>query len=206
MTSHLRRWMEVSLLSMAMAISVHGSDILLNGDFSDGKTHWHGDGDAPGGSGGGASGGGGLVITLNPDKWTAVTQRFSASTTALKLKITYSLSNDCTLGKTGDKLIPPLTSDALDEACGVSSSMNIPMSKFELWKVIVVSGGWPMTEDFVRKFRDSNPADNGSGERTYSSDINSWVGVFTDCNLCLCFPPGQGSVTLTEVKLVPPGQ
>jgi hypothetical protein len=200
--------MEVSLLFMAMAISAHGSDILLNGDFSDGKTHWHGDGDVSGGEAGGAvgAGGGGLVITLKPDKWTAVTQRFSASTTALKLKITYSLSDDCTLGKTGDKLIPPLTTDALDEACGVNSSMNIPMSKFELWKVLVVSGGWVMTEDFVRSFRDSNSAGNGSGVRTYSSDINAWFGAFTDCNLCLCFPPGQGSVTLTEVKLLPPGQ
>jgi hypothetical protein len=131
-------------------------------------------------------------------------QRFSASTTALKLKIRYSLSDDCTLGKTGDKLVPPLTSDALDEACGVSSNVNISISNYELWKVLVVAGGWVMSEDMVSKFMDS--AGTGAGEKTFSTDINTWSAAFTDCDLCLCFPPGQGSVTLTEVKLVAPGQ
>jgi hypothetical protein len=204
MASHFRRWMEVSLVSMAMAVVAHGSDILLNGDFSDGKTHWHGAGDVSGNGGAGGAAASGLVITLNPNKWTAVTQRFSASTTALKLKIRYSLSDDCTLGKTGDKLVPPLTSDALDEACGVSSNVNISISNYELWKVLVVAGGWVMSEDMVSKFMDS--AGTGAGEKTFSTDINTWSAAFTDCDLCLCFPPGQGSVTLTEVKLVAPGQ
>jgi hypothetical protein len=170
MTSHLWGWIQAFLLSVVMVTSAQGSDILLNTDFSEGKAHWHGDGDAAGDK---------LVITLSPDNWTAVTQRFSANTTALKLIVTYSLSEDCSLGKTGDKLIPPLTPDALSKACGVSSLINIPFSKYELWKVLVASGDMLISEDLVPEFRGSRSSDS-SGEKTYTADLNSWFGSFND--------------------------
>jgi hypothetical protein len=202
MTSHFRGWIQAFLLSVAMATAVHGSDILLNTDFSDGKTHWRGDGQsdvAP-------LSGGKLVITLNPDKWTAVSQRFSANATALKVIARYSLSEDCTLGKMGDKLVPPLTPDALNQICGVGSLINIPASEYELWKVLVASGNMLVSEGIVSQINRSRSSDDSSGEKTYTADLNSWLGSFNDCTLCLCFPPGQGSVTLFEVKLLAPGQ
>lgn len=185
-----------------MATAVHGSDILLNTDFSDGKTHWRGDGQpdvTP-------LSGGKLVITLDPDKWTAVSQRFSANATALKVIVRYSLSEDCSLGKTGDKLVPPLTSDALNQICGVGSLINIPASEYELWKVLVASGNMLVSEGIVSRINRSPSSDDSSGEKTYTANLNSWLGSFNDSTLCLCFPPGQGSVALFEVKLLAPGQ
>ena len=189
-------------LAMLMAISAaHAGDILLNSDFADGKTHWRGDGDAP-------DPGGKLVVTLKPDKWTVVRQTFSANATALQLKITYAFSDDCTLGKTGDKLIPPLTAADLEEASGLESGMiNVPTCKGEAFKALVVGGIFLFAEEIVLRQSDSHSyGSNSDGSMTFTGQFNTWNGPFDDANLCLCFPPGQGTVTLTSVKLTPPGQ
>jgi hypothetical protein len=188
------------LLLAGMIAQVQAGDILLNGDFSDGKTHWHGSGEM-------TDSGGALVITLNPDKWTALAQRFNAEAGALKLKITYSLSDDCTLGKTGDKLIAPLTPSGLEEACGVENNIfNVTQAKSELWTVLVVSGGMVVSEDSVAHFNSHDSSSDLSGDKTFTADLSAWFGHFVDCYLCLCFPPGQGTVTLTDVGLTPPEQ
>jgi hypothetical protein len=69
-----------------------------------------------------------------------------------------------------------------------------------------VSGDMLISEEIVSKFEHSSPADNPSGDKTYTADLNSFFGSFDDATLCLCFPPGEGSVTLKGVKLLPPGQ
>jgi hypothetical protein len=46
MISRLPKIVTVLFLAGAALLSAHADDILLNGDFTDGKTHWHGDGDA----------------------------------------------------------------------------------------------------------------------------------------------------------------
>jgi len=193
-------------LTVLMAFSAASADaIILNSNFSDGKTHWHGAGDAP-------DAGGKLVITLKPDKWTVVRQNFSSNAPALKLKIVYSLSDDCTLGKTGDTLIPPLTSTALDEACGLDNSIyNVTLSKYESWTVLVVSGGIVMSEDPIYNYHtgsgyQSENVTDSSGNSTFTTQLSQWSGQFVSDDLCLCFPPGQGTVTLTDVELIPPGQ
>jgi hypothetical protein len=192
-------------LAVVSASTSRADGIILNSDFSDGKTHWHGDGDAP-------DAGGKLVITLKPDKWTVVRQNFSANAPALKLKVTYSLSDDCTLGKTGDTLTPPLTSTALEEACGLDNSIyNVTFEKYELWTVLIVSGGSLMSEDPVYNFHSgsgyqSQNTTDASGEKTFTTQLSQWSGQFASDDLCLCFPPGQGTVTLTGVQLTPPGQ
>lgn len=183
--------------------AAHGSPIILNSDFSDGKTHWHGDGDSP-------DTGGKLVITLKPDKWTVVRQNFSANASSLKLQVKYSLSDDCTLGKTGDKLLPPLTRMGLEEACGLDNGIyDVPASKWEDWKVLLVSGGNVIDTESIYGSHDgyasSNVHDDG-GQKTATTTVTSWNSSFDSVELCLCFPPGTGSVTLESVVLTPPGQ
>ena len=197
-------------LAVLLALSTaRASDIILNSDFSDGKTHWHGDGDAP-------DAGGKLVITLKPDKWTVVRQNFSANSASLKLKITYSFSDDCTLGKNGDALIPPLTATGLDEACGLDNNIyNVTLdSKWDLWTVILVSGGTLISEYPIytnnyggtyRGYGSQNTTD-ATGNQTFTTQLKQWDNQFISDDLCLCFPPGQGTVTLTDVEITPPGQ
>jgi hypothetical protein len=182
--------------------AAHAGDIILNGDFADGKTHWRGDGEAP-------DVGGRVLITLKPDKWTVITQTFNANASALKLKVTYSLSSDCTLGKTGDKLIPPLTPDGLQEASGLENAISpITTNGRELFTTLVLEGGWMCSENAVLAGHNSgeDSSTNPAGSKTFTTQVTTWSGVFDDANLCICFPPGQGVVTLTGVVLTPPGQ
>jgi hypothetical protein len=37
-----------------------------------------------------------------------------------------------------------------------------------------------------------------------TATLSSWTNQFADVNLCLMFPPGKGTVTLTSVTLLPP--
>jgi len=175
---------------------VHAGDILLNGNFQDGKTHWHGDGDAP-------DVGGSLVITLKPDKWTVVYQDFSAEVSQMRLKITYSYSDDCTLAKPrpSDELVPPLDAHGLEAATGMQNSIgSINLPNGASWMVVMASGGWYRGEHPVRdNASDSNP-------RTYSTTLSEWTRQFNRDDLCLAFPPGQGTVTITGVEAIPPGQ
>jgi len=193
---------------MAFSAARADSAIILNGNFSDGKTHWHGAGDAP-------DSGGKLVITLKPDKWTVVRQNFSASASAVMLKINYSFSDDCTLGKNGDALAPPLTPTALDEACGLDNNIyNVTLDKSEVWTVVLVSGGSLISEYPVYSgksggvngyYRTQNTTD-ANGNQTFTAQLKQWDAQFLSDDLCLCFPPGQGTVTLTDVEITPPGQ
>ena len=171
-------------------------DIILNGNFQDGKTHWHGDGDVP-------DIGGSLVITLKPDKWSVVYQDFSAETTQLRLKITYSYSDDCTLAKprSPDQLVPPLDAAGLEQATGMENaigSLNLPGTSS--WMVVMTSGG---------RYRGEHPVYSGTNDanpRTYSTTLSEWSREFNRDDMCLAFPPGQGTVTITEVKVIPPGR
>jgi len=189
--------------SVLAALSVHAGPILLNGDFSDGKTHWHGAGDPP-------AVGGNLVITLKPDAWTVVRQNFSAKAPSLKLQVKYSLSDDCTIGRAGDKLLPPLTRMGLEEACGLDNGIyDVTPSQSDDWLVLLVSGGNMIAEQGVYGSRNGNGSSNvreQGGVKTFTTTVSSWNSTFDSVELCLCFPPGKGSVTLNSVALTPPGQ
>jgi len=180
----------VTALFLAAALSsAKAHDILANGDFSDGKTHWQGDGEAP-------DTGGRLVITLNPDRWTAVRQTFSANSKEAKLKITYTLSDDCSL--MNSDMGPPLTAHALEKATGLDNNISdVTMYHSYAWMVLLVSGGSLMYE---------SPVSLGNGEsnpHTYTTTISEWAPFNNDA-LCLAFPPGKGSVTITSVSIEAP--
>lgn len=194
MISYLSKLAIAVTLVIGSLSFVQADDILLNGDFADGKTHWHGDGDSP-------ETGGRLVITLNPDKWTAVYQTFSAEIAPLQLKITYELSSDCTLLATQSTEQPtaPLTSDALREATGLPNTIfNIGLAHNCAWLILLVGDGTMVEERHVY----IRP--NKKNPYVFNEAISPWNGKFDDTSLCLAFPPGHGTVTLTKVELLPP--
>jgi hypothetical protein len=183
----------LGLLAAAMPLA-QANDILVNGDFADGKTHWHGDGDAP-------DTGGKLVITLKPDKWTVISQIFNSGSRELQLKVTYSLSDDCSLKvkRSPDTLVAPLTADALRDATGVESRIqDVILHPSTQWMVLLVGNGWSRGIHPVSNYSTDNPA-------TYTTMLSDGRG-FNDEALCLAFPPGTGTVTITKVEMVaPPG-
>lgn len=183
----------LSLLAAAAPLA-RADDIIANGDFSDGKTHWHGDGDSP-------DTGGKLVITLKPDKWTVTSQMFTAESRELQLKVTYALSDDCSLKvkRSADALVAPLTSDALMQATGIENHISdIMLYPSYQWLVLLVGNGWSRGTHPVFMNTKDNPA-------TYTTMLSESRG-FNDEELCLAFPPGTGTVTITKVAMVaPPG-
>jgi hypothetical protein len=195
MISCLSKLVMALLVMVAGLSSARAGDVLLNGDFADGKTHWHGDGDAP-------DTGGPLVITLQPDKWTVVYQSFSAETPQLELKITYVLSDDCTLAvkRSPDDLVPPLTGKNILEATGMENDIrNLMLPARASWMVVIVRNGRLQRETPVRL----KPADDPN-PRIFTTTLSEFNGRFANDDLCLTFPPGKGTVTLTKVELLAP--
>jgi hypothetical protein len=194
MISNLPKMVTALFLAGAALLPVYADDILLNGDFIDGKTHWHGDGDAP-------DVGGKLVITLQPDRWTGVYQNFNAESATLQLKINYTVSDDCSLAveRAPDNSIPPLTASALLEATGLQTSIySIKLAPSNSWMLALISGGTVVHRQPVHVKPEK-------GLPHYvNATLSSWTGQFTDANLCLMFPPGKGTVILTSVTLLPP--
>jgi hypothetical protein len=174
--------------------SAQAHDIIANGDFHDGKTHWQGDGDAP-------DVGGKLIVTLKPDKWTVVVQKFSDNNKHLQLKVTYSLSDGCSLAvkrSSSDSMVAPLTSHAFEQATGLENHISdVMLSSYAEWMILVVNDGytWDRTPVSFSETKE-NP-------RTFTGTISGWNG-FDNNTLCLAFPPGTGTVTITDVELIPP--
>ena len=191
MTFLLPRLAIASLFMAALIAPARAYNPLVNGDFHDGKTHWEGDGDA-------SDSGGPLVITLKPDKWTAVRQTFSADCQEARLKITYSVSADCSFlaKKSSDGTIPSLTAHALDEATTLQNGISpVIMDSSNSCLVLMVAGGYLYWQyPFALEYKKD-------GTRTFST-TTEW-GPVTHVDLCIAFPPGHGTVTLVDVELIP---
>jgi len=194
-------------LVVAFSFPTSASDLLLNGDFHDGTTHWHGDGEAVDGTPG-------LVIRLRKDRWTAVCQRFSAEAKNLKLKVTYSISDGSTLLAKGssDELIPSFSATALERATGLANHIYETAMHPGEWLAMTVdpsgynSGSHPVYVNNRYNDDDSSSGNNGSdpgNPRTFSTVLYHYM-YFQDSSLCLAFPPGEGTVTITNVELDPP--
>ena len=97
----------------------------------------------------------------------------------------------------------------MQEACGIESSIiNVTVSKREAFTTLVVGGPYQIAENAVYRQAEtsSDNVPNPDDSRTFTAQVSTWNGPFDDADLCLCFPPGQGTVTLTGVALTPPGQ
>ena len=197
--------MAVLVFAVAAPFITHAGDIILNGDFHDGTTHWHGDGQAVDGTPG-------LSIELKSDRWTAVYQRFSAECKTFKLKITYSISDDCTLltKKSADDLVPSFTSIALERATGLANHIYDVEMQSGQWVVMAVDpSGYNTSQQTVylnNRYGGDGSSSSGSdvgNPRTFTATMYHYA-YFQDQSLCLAFPPGQGTITITKIEAIPP--
>jgi hypothetical protein len=183
----------VKLLLLVLVLAVgmaraSATDILANGDFANGSAHWDGDRvtdtDATN-----------LVITLKHDTWTKISQVFHSADSALKVHVSYTLSEDCTFlpqnGMAGFSLTDGVIKDITGQQIANIGMSPIPMGGFlsvivDLTKPLVFSsilGGKVNTDTQTASgfFYDLNPNE----EKTFY----------------LAFPPGKGTVTLTGIVL-----
>ena len=169
------------------------ADILVNGDFTEGSAHWQGDRTTN-------TDAASLTITLKADTWTKVYQHFHSADAALKLHVSYVLSQDCTFlpqnGMAGFYVTNQVVMDITGVHIAMMNATPIPMGGF---LGVVVDPSKPLVFTAIM---------NGK----VSADDQTSEGFFYDLNphadkmFYLAFPPGNGTVTLTHVALDPAPQ
>jgi hypothetical protein len=169
------------------------ADILVNGNFADGRAHWKGDlqdADAINSaslSTSGSSNSGGVVVQLKKDKWTKIYQTFTIRDPKLYYSVTFQLSDDYKLS----------SHDAQDYSSidlGDVPGFNFGWSMSERYWGLLVGGG-----SYSTKFLMPNAHKTGD-QQTLTGRLND-LTTDSDAVLVLAFPPGEGSVTLYSISL-----
>ena len=181
-----------ALLLFACIISLH-ADILVNGDFSDGRAHWKGDAEDPDTGGDLSSASAkqsGVTITLKKDKWTKIYQSFSTREKKLHYSITFTLSPDYE----PDKSLPQgsmAPSPGLDDIEGLYPLYGYGSGA---WMCILAQGY--NESSFVL-----HPNEKKTGSQTLTGVVPGAPDATNDMIIVFAFPPGEGTITLTKVEL-----
>jgi hypothetical protein len=183
-----------ALLVVACALPLRADNCLQNGDFTDGITHWHGDGRSPADY---ASDNPlqssdpftskGLIIPLKHVFWTKVQQDFKSKAASVVLSITYKLSPDLAFSEKPDDYVN------IPEHLGWGwVSFNAPPKGWliDITEVDSVHG----THGFIK------PALGSSDAQTYQTRMTG-LKPLADNTLTLAFPPGTGTVVILNVSI-----
>jgi hypothetical protein len=176
------------VLAAALLTLPAGAGILANGDFAEGTAHWRGDGQ---------DGNPGIIINLDPQKWTEISQTFNTRDSQLQFSVTYSLSDDCSLAArptVNSETI--LDQDIFAQLTGVMCMPFHDSMPSNVWMAYIFD---PASRHFDSVEVYSNSADN---PKTFSGFINNLV-EHEEKMLYLIFSPGTGSITLSSVSLTP---
>jgi hypothetical protein len=162
------------------------ADILANGSFADGKAHWRGDAHE--------STTGGIVIDLDPVKWTSVSQTFSTREPNLDFSVTFQISDDY-----ASKIGSLLSQSAIENLTGILYKKAIGVGPNSWLVMIVDPAGRDMHYGRVPvKPGEANP-------QTQNGPMANLV-EHEEKTLYLAFPPGAGSITLLHIELTPHGE
>jgi hypothetical protein len=183
----------VIILMIAASSLTLRADILANGDFSDGTAHWKGDATPGDLASAGFMMSPGVVIELNDSKWTKISQDFDTQENELQFSITYQTSPDCAFSEIKSKV-----NRDISQIIGLRLKKGNPIVlPEEAWMVILVDYAKNLVTSFAIK-----PVLGASGRQTVTGTIPR-LEAHENKTLYLAFPPGQGSVTLTNVSLAP---
>jgi hypothetical protein len=184
------------ILMIAASSLTLRADILANGDFSDGTAHWKGDATPGDPASAGLMMSPGVVIELNDSKWTKISQEFDTQENELSFSITYQTSSDCAFSTAKSKM-----SRDISQIIGLQLKKGNPMVlPQDSWMVILVDYAKNLVTYFAVK-----PVLGAPGLQTVTGTIPR-LEAHEDKTLYLAFPPGQGSVTLTNISLSPVDQ
>ena len=173
------------------------ADILANGDFHDGPAHWKGD--AKEIEAGDLSAGAkpGITVTLKKDKWTKIYQTFATHEKEVDYNITFTLSSDYQVDQS-----------AYDASSGSSSGPAPGLDDIEgVYPMYgyAYNGVWTLiVEEFGGRgwnYIHPKPDSTNTQSQTLSGKIRRLTD-HVDKILILAFPPGQGTITLTNISLI----
>jgi hypothetical protein len=186
----------LALLAFAL-LPLRADEQLKNPDFSDGRSHWEGDGeslsvadnaqDAPTLGEDSTVPKGGLILKLSRRDWTRVHQDFRPLSSGGTLNITYKFSDGLTFStETNDYLnVPALMGyqgfRPFNIAPGTWVALFIETARNEMDYYTIT----PKT---------------GTDTQTYQGQISDLVPR-VDKSIMLAFPPGSGTITLYHVGL-----
>jgi hypothetical protein len=198
------------VLILALALPLRAHEFLSNGDFSQGSTNWNGDGQAVSEGNGdptlpsfNAPTATGLVVTLQPDKWTSISQDFVWDD--LKpawLKMKYATSPDF-------QTTPIFEDDmgnAVNQIIGFSSKSFLSKSEAEK-KWGVTPQAWTRgifgvcvivdaTHQLTAAFPLQAPSPGQPMAQLQNLNVEGNARTFY-----LIFAPGKGTITLSKVSI-----
>jgi hypothetical protein len=171
----------------ALAAADVPGNVLQNGDFANGLTHWDGDCRTLSVATNEVAPGNGAAIELLAG-WAKMTQVFEVQRGRYVFNIVYSLGPGTTFSpeeKEYRKIPAKLGFDALKEF----------RAKRGEWVVIV-------TDLKAKRYVhcEVKPLKNDPGEQTLTGELHLDTG--DNNTFCLAFPPGNGLITITSISLV----
>jgi hypothetical protein len=181
------------LLAGVAHVRADDANVLKNGDFSNGINHWEGDCHTPDSTSDlslGSTPTTGVIVKLHGSDWSKVTQDFESKIGEFLLSITYSVSPDLKFSTRPDDYI------------------NVPsLLKFSRLKpfdaepgkwVIIINDLGAMRYTYWQIMPKNDPS--AAQTVTCTVHVDSDDG---DKGFYLIFPPGDGSITLKNISLVP---
>jgi hypothetical protein len=187
----------LGLLVFASSISLR-ADILANSGFADGRAHWKGDAKDVNTDNLGAGSQVGVTITLKKDKWTKIYQMFTTHEKKVQYSISFTLSSDYHVehdSSEGSSSIMGPSAGLQD----IDGMYPLYLSTYSTSWVLIVQQFGSGGSSFIYLRPDTKNADS----QTLTGKIRGFTDSTDEKILVLAFPPGEGSITLTNVSLSP---
>ena len=183
---------------MFAALSARAEELLLNGDFSDGRNHWLGDGitpaeltpDNPLFTTMGKSSTNELIVPLRPHGWTKVTQSFHTHSAEYNIIIRFKPSLDVIFTKEKDDY------DRTAEEVGLWNNVLYHQFNNFLWGIV----------DDSRRFWFAGYCDASKLKGAHPTLQHTMTNLANtdDKTLYLAFPPGSGNIIIQSVSVMAP--
>ncbi len=180
----------VLLLSLALCPLRADTNILVNSNFADGHAHWGPDAKDLDSGDLGASGNPqpGAIINLKKDKWSKIYQMFTVRDHKLYYTVTFQLSTDYKLNSQSSD---DSSAADLGDVPGIDMQWHLP----ERYWSMLIQGGENFSEYMLRP--DLSKRGQSQTLTGHLSDLHTDV----ESDFVIAFPPGEGSITLTNVSL-----
>jgi len=198
-----------ALLALLACLPLRADEWLQNGNFSEGLSHWYGDGEMAADAAKRAKeqsdplstapppsivDNPGVVIQLKSASWSKLTQEFTTDTLSMDLTVNFIASADCAFT---DK---DTAYTDIFKSLGFRNYMPKKIAT-GAWSVLLTDKGtnWCFYSSQMPKLNPGSPTPqsfqtsfSGAGEKM-KPDLHKTITI--------AFPPGQGSITLTLVSL-----
>ena len=188
----------LGLLFSAYVCSLQAGELLKNGDFSEGKMHWFGDGVAPAdlapdnplAAKNPEAAEKELVIPLNPHHWTKITQEFRTHAGQYSIVVKFKPSPDLKFSHDKDDF------EKAYEDIGLWNSPSFTPVGTLLYGVIDSSKIFGLYSNyFISHLQEPNPVIQTSVNDNRTSDAKT---------LYVAFPPGTGNVIVQSASVTTP--